>query len=87
MNSGWSPSSRTCSEAPSQTKNNGPKNPSVMPNSCRASRRGSPIADTTSPSAKPASMIETWVASATADSPNRKIRLNRSSSANLCFSK
>ena len=74
-------SSRTWSEAPSHTKNSGPKKPSVMPNNWRASLRGSPMAETTSPRANPASMIDTWVATASAASPNRTMRLILSSSA------
>lgn len=39
---------------------------------------------TTNPSAKPASMIDTWVLTASADSANKRIRLMRSSSASSC---
>ena len=41
--------SRSWSPAPSQTKNSGPKNPSVTANSCLATRRGSPTAATARP--------------------------------------
>ena len=46
---GWSTRSRSCSAAPSQTKNSGPKKPSVTANSCLATRRGSPTAATARP--------------------------------------
>ncbi len=83
MKPGWSPSSRICSDAPNHTKNNGAKKPSVMPNNWRASLRGGPTAATTSPRAKPDSMIDTWVVVASAQSANNISRLNRNSSANL----
>ena len=71
MYDGWWPRSRRLSEAPSQTKNSGPKKPSVSANSCLASRRGSPTAATTSPKLKPANMIDTCVATASAARLNR----------------
>src|SRR3954468_7578987 len=56
---GWLPSARIWSEAPSHTKKIAPNSPSVTANSCLATRRGSPTAETASPTTKPASMIET----------------------------
>ena len=74
--------SPSCSVAPSQTKNNGPKKPSVTANSCLATRRGSPTAATASPETKPASISETCTATASAAIANTSARLTRSSTAN-----
>ena len=79
---GWCTRSRSWSPAPSQTKNSGPKKPSVTANSCLATRRGSPTAATTSPETKPASISETWTATASAAIANIAARLTRSSTAN-----
>lgn len=40
-------------------KEQGPREPSVMANSCRASQRGSPTSATARPKEKPASMLDT----------------------------
>jgi hypothetical protein len=70
-------------DAPNQTENNGAKNPSAMPNSWCARRRGSPIAETTRPRAKPASKIDTCVVTASAHRANRVIGLGRNSHSTL----
>ena len=81
MYDGWSPRARRLSDAPSQTKNSGPKNPSVMANSCVARRRGAPTPATAIPNVNPANMIDTSVRTASAANANRITKLIRSSSA------
>lgn len=81
MPDGRSTSVRRSSDAPSHTKKIGPKNPSVSAKNCLARRRGAPTPATASPSANPASMIDTWVAAASAHSANNSASDVRSSTA------